>query len=116
MQNMVLSPIDPEKLIQSISEKVAAKIIEAVFNESESKSNTKDLLTVQEAGDFLSLSVPTIYSKVSRGELPVMKQGKRLYFSRAELLEFLKAGRKKTNAEIQEAATSYLKTNKKGVH
>ena len=81
--------------------------------DSQPTNSKKDLLTVQEAGDFLSLSVATIYSKVSRGELPVMKQGKRLYFSRAELLEFLKAGRRKTNAEIEAEATSYLKTNKK---
>lgn len=115
MQNMVLSPIDPEKLIQSISEQVTANIIEAVFSENKVESQKKDLLTVQEAGEFLSLSVPTIYSKVSRGELPVMKQGKRLYFSRAELLEFLKAGRRKTNKEIEAEGASYLRTNKKGV-
>jgi len=38
-----------------------------------------------------------------------MKRGKRLYFSRTELLEYLKAGRKKTNAEIEGEAETYLK-------
>ena len=51
------------------------------------------LLTIQEAAEFLSLTVPTMYSKVSKGELPVMKRSKRLYFSRTELLEYLKQGR-----------------------
>ena len=69
-------------------------------------------LNIEEAADFLRLAIPTVYSKVSRGELPVMKQGKRLYFSRAELLDYLKAGRKKTNAEIEQDAESYL--SKKG--
>ena len=59
----------------------------------------EQLLTIEEAAKFLRLAVPTIYSKVSRGELPVMKQGKRLYFSRTELMEYVKAGRKKSNAE-----------------
>ena len=72
----------------------------------------EQLLTIQEAAEFLRLTVPTMYSKVSRGELPVMKKGKRLYFSRTELLEYLKSGRKKTNAEIEREAESYL--NKKG--
>jgi excisionase family DNA binding protein len=56
----------------------------------------EQLLTIQEAAEFLSLTVPTMYSKVSKGELPVMKRSKRLYFSRTELMEYVKAGRKKT--------------------
>jgi excisionase family DNA binding protein len=73
------------------------------------------LLTVQEAADFLKLTVPTIYSKVSRGELPVMKRSKRLYFSRKELVDYLKEGRRKSNAEIEAQAESYLLTNMKGL-
>ncbi len=73
----------------------------------------EDLLTIQAAALFLHLSVPTLYSKVSRRELPVMKRGKKLYFSRTELLAYLKSGRKKSNAEIAVAAESYL-SNKKG--
>jgi hypothetical protein len=50
-----------------------------------------------------------MYSKVSKGELPVMKRSKRLYFSRTELLAYLKSGRKKTNTEIEAEADAYLK-------
>ncbi|CAM1366111.1 DNA-binding protein [Tenacibaculum litopenaei] len=71
------------------------------------------LLTVQEAAQFLNLTVPTIYSKVSKRELPVMKRGKRLYFSSIELLEYLKEGRKKSNAEIEQEAETYLSNNRK---
>ena len=72
------------------------------------------LLTVQEAAQFLKLTVPTIYSKVSKGELPVMKRGKRLYFSNTELMEYIKEGRKKSNAEIELEAEAYLSHKKKG--
>ncbi len=72
------------------------------------------LLTIQQAADFLSLSVPTMYTKVSRGELPVMKRSKRLYFSRTELIEYLKDGRKSTNAEIETGADKYLINKKIG--
>lgn len=68
-----------------------------------------DLMTVKEAAEFLNLTVPTIYSKVSRGELPFMKRSKRLYFSKNELLNYLKAGRVQTNKEIQEQAGTFLK-------
>ena len=76
----------------------------------------EQFLTIQEAADFMSLTVPTMYSKVSKGELPVMKRSKRLYFSRTELLEYLKDGRKKSNAEIEQEAEAYLSNNKKGLN
>lgn len=73
----------------------------------------EQLLTVQEAAQFLTLTVPTIYSKVSKGELPVMKRSKRLYFSSTELMEYLREGRKKSNAEIAQEAEAYLSNHKK---
>jgi excisionase family DNA binding protein len=76
--------------------------------EKTSTIEPEKLLTIQEAARFLNLSVPTIYSKVSKGELPVMKRSKRLYFSSTELMAYVKDGRKKSNAEIDAAAESYL--------
>ena len=72
------------------------------------------LFTVEEAAEFLKLTVPTIYSKVSKGELPVMKRSKRLYFSSTELMEYLKRGRRKSNAEIEQEAAAYLSKKEKG--
>ena len=73
-----------------------------------------DLLTIKEASDFLSLKVPTLYSLISRGDLPVMKKNGRCYFSKAELMDYLKSGRKKTNAELSAEAEAYNR-NKKGL-
>lgn len=72
----------------------ARKIIDADKNE--------ELLTIEGAAELLKLSVATIYTKVCKNEIPVNKQGKRLYFYRAELLDWIKSGRIKTNAEIQQ--------------
>jgi len=71
-----------------------------------------EVLNIKQAAAFLGLTVPTMYTKVSKAELPVMKRGKRLYFSHGELTEYLKTGRKKSNAEIEAEAATYLK--KKG--
>lgn len=97
MHNLVLSPIDPEKLISSISERVTANILKALSSEQQPEAD--DLLTVQAAAKFLSLSVPTIYGLIHRGEIPVMKRSKRCYFSKLELISYLKEGRKMTVAE-----------------
>lgn len=67
------------------------------------------LLSVREAATLLRLTVPTVYSKVSRGELPCMKQGNRLYFSLAEITEHLKTGRKRSVAELNAQAETYMK-------
>lgn len=71
-----------------------------------------ELLTVQDTAKFLSLSVPTVYGLISKGELPVMKRSKRCYFSKVELVNYLKQGRKKTLAEIASEADTYLLTKK----
>src|SRR5690606_16456595 len=88
-------------------------------NKQESKAPTdqpEQLLTIQEAATLLHLTVPTIYSKHSKGELPgVCKRGKRLYFSKQSLIEWVKEGRKKSNAEIEQEAEAYLLNNKKGL-
>jgi len=75
------------------------------------QTDTKTLLTIQDAATLLHLSVPTLYGYVSKSIIPVSKQGKRLYFSKEELTDWVKAGRKKTISEIQ--SDSYLKSSRK---
>ena len=72
------------------------------------------LLTVQEAAEFLNLSAVTIYGYVQRQEIPVNKRSKRLYFSKNELTEWIKEGRKKTVSEIADEAVDSLISKKKG--
>ena len=69
------------------------------------------LLTIQQAAEILSLSVPTIYGLVHRAEVPVCKRGKRLYFSKQELTAWIMAGRKKTVSEINNEANTYFITS-----
>jgi excisionase family DNA binding protein len=113
MHSFVLSPIDPEKLIDSISERVTANILKAVRNEQPPTCQPEQLLSIQQVADFLSLSVPTIYGLVSKAEIPCMKRGKRLYFSRDEITKWVKAGRKKTLDELRADADAYLLNQKK---
>jgi len=59
-----------------------------------------ELLNISEAAKFLKVSVASLYTKVSRKEIPVSKPGKRLYFNRKELQEWIRSGKKKTRSEI----------------
>lgn len=75
--------------------------IEAMLLENNSVNYYgKDILSIKEASDLLNLTVSTLYSKVSRKEIPVSKKGKSLYFSRIDLLNWIKSGKKKTHEEI----------------
>ena len=83
-----------------------------IKNGDELNKDVDQLLTIQQASEMLNLSVPTLYGKVHFAEIPVCKKGKRLYFSKKELTEWVKSGRKKTVGEIAAEAHTYLK--KKG--
>ena len=77
-----------------------------------SQPEPEQLLTVQQAAEFLNLSVPTLYGYSQRAEIPVCKRGKRLYFSKQSLFEWIKDGKKKTLAETAREAEQYCKTKK----
>ena len=77
-----------------------------------SQQETEELLTVEDTAKFLSLSVPTIYGLIHKGELPVMKRSKRCYFLKTDLISYLKAGRQKTAAELSVEADAYLNSKK----
>lgn len=78
--------------------------------------NPEKLLNIDEVAELLHLSKPTVYSKHSKGELPgVCKRGKRLYFQRNIIINWIKEGRKKTDAEIEAEADTYLSNKRKGL-
>ena len=69
-------------------------------------------LMIEEAAKFLSLSVPTVRSRIKKG-LPVMKKGNRCYFFKSELAKYIESGRKKTDSEIDAETDLILATQKR---
>ena len=53
----------------------------------------QDTIGVEEAAKVTGLKLKSIYSKVSRLELPALTRGRPLMFSRLELEKWMKAGR-----------------------
>jgi excisionase family DNA binding protein len=51
-----------------------------------------DILTVDQAADFLQLTPPTIRQMAARGLLPGRRFGRMWRFSRRQLLEFIETG------------------------
>ena len=66
-------------------------------------------LTLKEAAEFLDFSRSYLYRLTSQGRVPHYKpEGKRVYFDRAELVDWLKRNRIRTQEEIEETAASYI--------
>lgn len=69
----------------------------------------KEVLNFAEAAKYLELSHSHLYKLTSAGSIPFYKpNGKKLYFNRAELNEWLLRNRNNTNDEIEQQAADYL--------
>ncbi|WP_299363469.1 helix-turn-helix domain-containing protein [Winogradskyella sp.] len=106
--NLSLSELEPifKKWVKEATQELS-------FEKNDTKKETGDLLSIKQASEFLNLAVPTIYAKVSKKELPHMKRGNRLYFSRESLLNYIEGGRIQTIAEIEGEAYTYLNTGRR---
>lgn len=93
--------------VYDIQQKLAS-IEQLLLQLNKTGPESDKFFTVREAAEFLNLSVATIYKMSSSGELPVMKRSKRCYFSKLELIAYIKKGRMKTNLEIEAEANEYL--------
>jgi len=90
-------------LIQGVEE------LKDLIRSQADRQKSETFLKIHQAAEFLGLTIPTLYSKVSRKLIPYMKQNGRLYFSTDELKAYLKAGRRATAQEMKDNANEYLK-------
>ncbi len=63
------------------------------------------------ASKITGKAVPTIYGLVFKRLIPHSKRGKDLYFSRRELIDWLKAGKRKTQSELALDAENFPSNN-----
>ena len=74
----------------------------------------KEVLNFNETCEYLELSQSHLYKLTSTGSIPHYKpNGKKIYFKRIELDEWLLRNRSNSTDEIDKLATDYLLKNKK---
>jgi len=71
-----------------------------------------DLMDVRQTAEFLGLSVNSIYLMSRTKKIPSMAQGKKLYFSKNEIRDWMKQGKRKTQSELLEDAKNFRRTKK----
>ena len=68
-------------------------------------------MDVKNLSEYLKLSVSAIYKLTSTSEIPHYKSGKRLYFKKEEIEEWIFSKRIKTRDDIENEAMEYLRKN-----
>jgi len=67
-----------------------------------------ELLTIQDAAKMLHLNVQTVYRYIRNNDLPHIKKGKRVYFVRSELMDYMKTKRRTTIADLRSRVDTFL--------
>lgn len=74
----------------------------------------KDVLNLSEASQYLDISESHLYKLTSQKKIPhFCPQGKRLYFNRQELDNWLQQNRQTTDDEIEREAANYILKNRR---
>ncbi len=115
IKNVVLSTRNIDDLISDIANEVVRKIELERGNLQQPPEPSDEVLTAEEAAAYVGVAVPTLYSYTHKNMIPFSKPGgtKHLRFSKLELAEWVKAGRKKTIQEIGEEAETHVTPTRK---
>ncbi len=115
MTNIVLSPIPLNELEVLIQNSVRKVLSENPVTEPNVPAGDQ-YLNITQAAELLDLKISSVYGIVHEKGIPYHKRGKRLYFSKQELMDWIKSGRKQTLQEIDQDAEDFIKNlpKKKG--
>jgi hypothetical protein len=78
----------------------------AVYNPAPTSDADEIGKGAEYASKITGKAVPTIYDLVHRREIPHSKRGKDLYFSKNELLDWIRSGRRRTREELASAVSA----------
>ena len=110
MENLVFTQLSITEIRRLFREEIEGFFAENKLNDNQ--PNADEIGGIDLAIEITGLAKPTIYGLVSERKIPHSKQGKRLYFSRHELTEWIKNGKRKTQSEIAIEADSYGQNEK----
>jgi excisionase family DNA binding protein len=87
--------------------------IESLDHRIESLENllrdSKEVLTLEEGALFLGISKSSMYKMTHKHEIPFYRpNGKLIFFEKAELLNWVRQNRNRSDSETQEAAARHL--------
>ena len=109
MSEIILTTISKKEIQQFIEGAVQKAILE---NPNLSDDQNTSFMDVNQAAEFLGIAKATLYGKCCNLLIPHFKKGKKLYFDKVELLDWLKSGKRKTINDINESVNMHLLNRK----
>ena len=105
---------NPFEIIQSDLTEIKGLLLDIHLKKQEplSSKDLDELLNITQASELLGLALPTLYALTSSRRIPHSRKGKKLYFSKTELTEWVKSGKRKTISEIETEAENFTSKKK----
>lgn len=109
--------MDQESTIEKAIREILVPIIEGAVEKAlarhqqpsgENQATFNEILDVNGVAEYLNLTKATIYSMTHKREIVHYKRGKKLYFYKSDMDDFISQGRVKTMEEIEQEATDYI--------
>lgn len=85
------------------------------LNIGEPIAPVNELLDVKQVASYLKVTKSAIYKLTSMSVIPHYKNGKRLYFKKSDIDEWIFSKRIKTNDDIEKEAMEYIRKNHRKV-
>ncbi|MBK1851555.1 helix-turn-helix domain-containing protein [Marinobacter sp. 1-4A] len=96
---------------------VLKKIILDHVKGSKVPESDKEIMNLEECAEFTGLKKSTLYQLTSQKKIPYFKpNGNRIFFKRADVLQWLQSNRIATADEIEQAAAQHLVSHRRPGH
>ncbi len=73
--------------------------------------DSNQIMNISEVAAYIKVAKATIYGMTHRNTIPHYKKGKKLYFKKSEIDEWIFSKRIKTNLDIENEAMEYIRKN-----
>jgi excisionase family DNA binding protein len=68
-------------------------------------------MNISEVANYIKAAKSTIYGLTHKNTIPYYKLGKKLYFKKSEIDEWINSKKRKTKNDIEDAANEYMSKN-----
>ncbi len=107
----------PHNIFEELVENIKITLKEELEKIKESFSYSKDeelFYTLEQTAKILGIKKQALYGMNSRNEIPYSKRGKKCYYLKVDILNYIQEGRIKSKSEIErEAQQALLSINHK---
>ena len=86
-------------------------IEKAIEKLNTSSNSDDDFMNIEQVASFVGLSKATVYGLTHERKIPHFKAGKRLYFKKSDIVNWITKNRVNTKQEIDQMADEYIFKN-----